>query len=205
MDTTPKYPLAFDLAGDPITLPPEAVSWRVRRGGGRRGRPRPVFDQETGRQLEVALTATIEDLIDAGCRPDRYRLEAVDGEGRLIPDVVAIIELPGARNDDDDGGEAKLVRNAVSPGPDGSQQLIAQLVATICGVTTAMVTHGMRPVHAEQPHVIVEQAATSGADSGAPPWLEFLNPEKLTPLVAMIAGTVGQAFKSAGIPVGSAP
>src|SRR5438094_4116345 len=79
----PKIPLAFDANGNPLEVPAGAVAWRVRRGGGRRGRPRTVFDGETGRQLEVALSSTIEDLIDHGCPPGRYRLEAVDASGRV--------------------------------------------------------------------------------------------------------------------------
>jgi hypothetical protein len=200
MEANVKYPLAFDMDGNPITMPPEATSWRVRRGGGRRGRPRPVFDQETGRQLEVPLEATIEDLIDAGCKPDRYRLEAVDADGRLIPDVVAIIELPGAHEEED--AETKLVKAAAPMALDGNQQLIANLVATICGVTTAMITQGMRPVQGE-PHMVVEQSSKpEGGDATPPAWMQFLDPEKLAPFIAMIAGTVGQAFKGAGLPGG---
>src|ERR1700694_5391959 len=92
--TKVQYPLAFDADGNPLTVPPEAKAWRVRRGGGRRGRPRSVFDPETGLQLDMPLGCTIEDLIDRGCVPDRYRLEAVDEEGRIIAGVVAICEVP---------------------------------------------------------------------------------------------------------------
>lgn len=88
-----RYPLAFDANGNPIELPPEAVKWRVRRGGGRRGRPRHVFDAETGRQLELPLTATIDTLIDAGCTADRYLLYPVDGEGHLIGGIIAVTEI----------------------------------------------------------------------------------------------------------------
>jgi hypothetical protein len=198
---TVKYPLAFDMDGNPITMPPEAAAWRVRRGGGRRGRPRPVFDQESGRQLEIPLTATIEDLIDEGCKPDRYRLEAVDAEGRLIPDVVAIIELPGARNGEPDE-EPQTATPSAPAQMDGNQQLIAQLVATICGVTTAMITHGMRPVPAPEMPVVIEQPKPE-ADPNASMWMQLLDPQKLAPLIAMIGSTFGQALKSAGMPIGA--
>ena len=90
---TTRYPLANDADGNPIKVPPEAVAWRVRRGGGTRGRPRVVFDSATGRQLEVPLTVTVEELVERGCPPGPYRLEAVDGEGRIISGVVGVTEL----------------------------------------------------------------------------------------------------------------
>src|SRR4051812_7618563 len=90
-----RYPLANDVHGNPIELPPEAAAWRVRAGGGRKGRPRMVFDGDTGKQLEVPLGATLDDLEAMGCGPDRYRLEAIDGNGRLLPGVVAFTELGG--------------------------------------------------------------------------------------------------------------
>jgi hypothetical protein len=52
-----RYPLAFDSSGNPLTLPDEARMWRVRRGGGRRGRPRNVFDPQDGPPLEISLGA----------------------------------------------------------------------------------------------------------------------------------------------------
>jgi hypothetical protein len=89
-----KYVLANDADGNPLDVPEMAVAWRVRRGGGRRGRPQIVFDSETGTQLEVPLEVTIQDLIDHGCPPGRYRLEAVDSDGKLIAGVVAVTEVP---------------------------------------------------------------------------------------------------------------
>jgi hypothetical protein len=100
MSVERKHPLAFDVEGNPLSLPPEAVAWRVRRGGGRRGRPRMVFDSETGRQLEIPVVAALDDLIDRGCPPDRYRLEAVDAEGRSIPGMVAIVEIADDREEE---------------------------------------------------------------------------------------------------------
>src|SRR5687767_10910174 len=96
------YPLANGANGEPLDVPENAVAWRVRRGGGRRGRPRIVFDNETGRQLEVSIHATIEDLVDCGCPAGRYRLEAVDKDGRLIPGIVAVTEIPADAGDDDE-------------------------------------------------------------------------------------------------------
>ncbi len=88
-----RYPLAYDANGNPIVLPTSAVAWRVRRGGGRRGRPRNVFDPLTGRQLEIALGASIEDLAETHIAPDRYLLYPIDREGCILPGLVAVTEL----------------------------------------------------------------------------------------------------------------
>src|SRR5437899_2297037 len=96
-----RYPLAYDANGNPIDVPPEAVAWRVRRGGGRRGRPRHVFDPETGRQLEVPLASTLDSLIDAGCPADRYLLYPVDAVGRVLLGTVAVTEVPEGADGDD--------------------------------------------------------------------------------------------------------
>ena len=97
------YPLAHDAEGNPLTIPAEAVAWRVRRGGGRRGRPRLVFDPETGLQLDIPLTATIDELIDRGCGADGYRPEAIGPEGRVLPGDTAVVEVP--RSDEEQEAE----------------------------------------------------------------------------------------------------
>src|SRR6516165_8378506 len=88
-----KYELANDLNGNPLDVPEGAVAWRVRRVSGKPGRPQNVYDPETGRQLEVPLDSTVDDLRDCGCVPGRYRLEAVDGEGKGIAGIIAYTEI----------------------------------------------------------------------------------------------------------------
>ena len=88
-----RYPLANDQHGDPLDVPDEAVAWRVRRANSRPGRPQNVYDPETGKQLEISLDATIDDLRDQGCGPGRYRLDAVDTDGKTIAGVVAFTEI----------------------------------------------------------------------------------------------------------------
>src|SRR5258706_3450741 len=106
-----RYPLANDANGNPIDVPPNAVAWRVRRGGGRRGRPRNVFDSETGRQLEIALGAGLDDLIACNVPPDRYLLYPIDAQGQIIPGMVAVTEVSATDDDDEDddtdGGEKR--------------------------------------------------------------------------------------------------
>src|SRR5205823_10589210 len=116
-----RYPLAFDSNGNPVAVPEQAVAWRVRRGGGRRGRPRNVFDPETGRQLEVPLGATLDDLIDAGCPADRYLLYPVDGEGKIVSGIIAVTEIPEGAGDEP---------AAVESQPDLTRELLATLRAS---------------------------------------------------------------------------
>jgi hypothetical protein len=87
------YPLAFDAEGEPLDVPPEAARWRVRKLAARAGRPRNIFDPDTGRQLELPITATIHDLAERVDEPGRYRLEAVDRAGRHLVGCVAITEV----------------------------------------------------------------------------------------------------------------
>src|SRR5690348_9471096 len=117
-----RYPLAYDLSGNPIEVPEQAVAWRVRRGGGRRGRPRNVFDAETGRQLEIPLGASIDDLVEAGCPADRYLLYPIDIEGRILPGVVAVTEIQEGQGEEDE--PAPVARG-------DSSELVVQLLATI--------------------------------------------------------------------------
>lgn len=88
-----RYPLANDGHGNPIEVPDATKAWRVRRANGRPGRPQNVYDPETGKQLEIPLQSTVDDLRDYGCGPGRYRLEGVDEQGSIIASVVAFTEL----------------------------------------------------------------------------------------------------------------
>jgi hypothetical protein len=134
-----RYPLAFDSNGNPLKLPDEARMWRVRRGGGRRGRPRNVFDAETGRQLEIPLGAGLDELIEAGCPPDRYLLYPINGEGQIIAGIVAVTEIAdGALDDDHDPGPTvsqadPLVRELLSSLKASNETLCRALEATTSG------------------------------------------------------------------------
>src|SRR5262249_53898325 len=152
-----RFPLAYDLNGNPLDLPEGAVAWRVRRGGGRKGRPRNVFDAETGRQLEVPLGASFEDLIQAGCPADRYLLYPVDGEGKIVPGIVAVTEVPEGANDDE-------VTAAGEPG-----DLMAHLLSTVRTQSDTLsgaleaATSGYGPVRPASPTpLVIEQPPDGG-------------------------------------------
>lgn len=92
MTNEKEYPLAKDINGDPVTIPTEAVAWRVRRRSGKQGRPQSVFDPETGTPLEIELDSGIDELRPYGS--GGYRLDAIDGSGKLIAGVTAYVEVP---------------------------------------------------------------------------------------------------------------
>lgn len=88
-----RYPLAIDSEGNAFDVSAAAVAWRVRKLAAKAGRPKLIFDTETGRPLEVALAATANDLAECLTESGRYRLEAVDAQGRTLPGCVATTEL----------------------------------------------------------------------------------------------------------------
>jgi hypothetical protein len=194
-----RFPLAYDANGNPLDVPEQAVAWRVRRGGGRRGRPRHVFDAETGRQLEIPLGASLDELIDAGCSADRYLLYPVDAEGRVIPGVVAVTEVPEGASDDADATRAG---NATTGELSAIVSLIQQQHATIRHQSEMLAraleatTSGygrVRPV--EPPPVVIEPPAAPPDGAGS------FKPEQIAE-IANIAKAVIEMFKGSG---GQAP
>jgi hypothetical protein len=86
-------PLARDQAGESFELPDEAAFWRVRRMT--TGRPKTVLGPD-GEPLYIPIQASERTLEDNGCEPDKYRLEACDGEREPIDGVpIAVVELHG--------------------------------------------------------------------------------------------------------------
>ncbi len=151
--TRREIPLAYDANGEPLNVPESAIGWRVRRGGGRRGRPRIVFNHD-GRQLEIGIESTIHDLADHDCAPGRYKLEAVTADGRLIPGCVAVTEIPV--DDDDDGPDGQggsPAPMALSVWDEAYKELhdrrraMNEQTATFCRAFEAM-AHAFGPVRA---------------------------------------------------------
>lgn len=125
-----QHPLANDANGEPLMVPPEAIGWRIRKLSRKAGRPRVIFDAETGRPLELPLDVTIDDLVDQVGESGRYRLEAIDAQGRSIPGCVAVTEL---WLDDDEPQQAPAA-NAQSD----LRDLVAQLVESNAQVMKAL-------------------------------------------------------------------
>jgi len=123
MSADRRYPLANDLHGDPLDMPETAAAWRVRRSGTKKARPQIIFGTE-GKQLEVPLGVTIDELRAFGCPPGRYRLEAVDGAGKSIPDLVAYTAIGGGEAGDEDGDDEESDRPRELPRNAGALSLV---------------------------------------------------------------------------------
>ena len=187
-----KHPLAFDCEGNPIDLPAEAVAWRVRRGGGRRGRPKLLFDRETGRQLEIPLEATLDDLVDCGFEPDRYRLEAVDISGHLLPGLVAVVEVP-----DPEDSVIEQQKSTEATALENMSRLVGQLVEANCRAMAAMAS-AFGPVEparapAAPPMVIAERSRPD----------DSVRPEQMMQSILGVAKIFADTLKS--VPVTPAP
>jgi hypothetical protein len=167
------FPLAYDVNGNPLELPPQAVAWRVRRGGGRRGRPRHVFDRESGRQLEIPLAGSLDNLLDAGCPPDRYLLYPIDGAGRVIEGILAVTEVPEGAIEDDGGGakQPATIEQSVMLATIREQGMTIRHQADCLTRSLEATTAGygrVRPMEAPPP-VIVEQAPAEAPGGGFKP------------------------------------
>jgi hypothetical protein len=83
--------LAYDLNGEPITLPASAQWWRVRRfrNPGMRGAPEVVTDRD-GAPLVLPIDTAFTDFREeVDGTPGRYRLDPLDERRKVVPDVPA--------------------------------------------------------------------------------------------------------------------
>lgn len=78
--------LAFNANGEPFAVPETATGWRVRRLRGGRGAPELVYGRE-GRPLTLGIEAGIDELRDAVDVSGRYRLDAIDDDGKGFADL----------------------------------------------------------------------------------------------------------------------
>ena len=78
--------LAFNANGEPFAVPETATGWRVRRLRGGRGAPELVYGRD-GRPLTLGIEAGMDELRDAVEVSGRYRLDAIDDEGKVVEHV----------------------------------------------------------------------------------------------------------------------
>ncbi len=160
----PKCPLAHDADGNPLDVPRQAVGWRVRRLAAKAGRPKVVFDLERGRPLELPLTVDFAELAEHLTESGRYRLEAIDTNGRAIPGCVAVTELQIEEEDDE--------RPASMSGADVVPYLVSlveKVVDSNARVMEAMASaFGQVRPQRQEPMIAVEPRAASGGHGNGP-------------------------------------
>jgi hypothetical protein len=95
-----KYPLAFNLDGEPVRIPSNAWAWRVRRveNGSlahRRGGACKIVKAADGSPLYVSFESTLADLSADVAHGGLYRLDAVNRSLRVLREVEPIyVEVP---------------------------------------------------------------------------------------------------------------
>lgn len=152
-----RYPLAYDANGDPLIVPADAVAWRVRRGGGKRGRPRNVF-ASNGRQLEIPIAATIDELVNEGCGAGNYLLYPIDVQGRALPGAFAVTEIQ--EDGEEEPGDEKSTANAAN-----ELTALGHALATVRSQSEALAraleatTRGYGPIH--PPSLVTEPLTLS--------------------------------------------
>lgn len=195
-----KTPLGYDASGSPLDVPEAGAAWRVRRTLGRPGRPQTVYDSETGRQLELPITGSLDDLRACGCGPGRYRLEAVDAESKaLVPAVIAFVEVvptPEEENDDDDGAAAASFANELVSG-NRAMKTVERQADALCRAVEAM-ARAFGPVHPAAGPDFSELATLARAQAGdasSPAAAKILTPEAIQSF-GLIAQQLMQAWQS---------
>jgi hypothetical protein len=79
--------LAFNSNGESFDLPATVTGWRVRRLKPR-GAPELVYGKD-GRPLTITIEADIDELRNAVVTPGRYRLDAINDDGKSVENVPA--------------------------------------------------------------------------------------------------------------------
>jgi hypothetical protein len=78
--------LAFNKDGEPFAVPETVKEWRARRLRGGRGAPELLYAPD-GTPLTVDVEATMEELCEAVGTTGRVRLDPIDENGKIVPNV----------------------------------------------------------------------------------------------------------------------
>jgi hypothetical protein len=78
--------LAFNKDGEPFPVPETVSGWRVRRLRGGRGAPELVYAPD-GSPLTLDIEAGMDELRDAVDTSGRHRLDPIDADGKVVPNV----------------------------------------------------------------------------------------------------------------------
>jgi hypothetical protein len=119
-----------------------------------------VFDPETGTPLEIELDSEIDELRPYGS--GRYRLDAIDGNGKLIPGVTAYVEVPtedSAKQKETESPETAATLRELT-------QLLRESMQTNCRALEAMATAfgPVRPAAAQPQQPVYVMSPTQASD-----------------------------------------
>jgi hypothetical protein len=78
--------LAFNANGERFAVPDEVTGWRVRRLRGGRGAPELVYARDGG-PLVLGIEEGLDELREAVAVSGRHRLDAIDADGKIVPNV----------------------------------------------------------------------------------------------------------------------
>jgi hypothetical protein len=216
------FPLAWGRDGGPLDVPQNAAGWRVRRlASSSRGGALEVVSSG-GQPLICTLETTAAQLYElVKLVPGRYRLDAVDEDGRLVGVPPAYTTLSGSDDNEDEAPSTAATEYAsLSRSLDAVERLAstnAETMKTMTAQLTAMITATARLVEAaDAAGVTRRQAETTAlavqskrspvvddeddeneAKPAAPtpsPWVPIRTPvvEQLAPQIpALIQGVVG--------------
>lgn len=102
--------LARDAQAVPFAVPAVADAWKVSRSTG--GRPSGMDDPEVGGPLFIPISATVDDLIQKGCSPGIYFLEAVDKKRKPLHVRRAVVVI---QEDDTNTADEESAKEAAAP------------------------------------------------------------------------------------------
>ncbi len=148
-DNSPRHPLAFDRAGEPIEVSEAADAFRVVHF--RRGEVTAVQDRDGGGALYVPLSATAAELA-ARSGPGAFKLVQVAVDRQAIKDAAAgYVEIAASKSEEGDDAETAptesplgLVLDALAKSHDVNR-------ASLERVSTALTDMG---------HIVAESLAT---------------------------------------------
>lgn len=181
-EINPNYPLARDADGNPINVPAEATAWRVRKLAAKAGRPKLLYDNDTGLPLEIPLTATVRHLADEVGEGGRFRLEAIDAAGRAIPNCIAVTAF------------ALEEEEAPIQPQNMSEQLIAQLVASNTTMVQSLASC-FAPIHVSAPQI------ETGSSPQLAPAVNLSGLGALSQVLGPLLAQIGVKLSAGGVPI----
>jgi len=152
------FDLAITATGDTFTPNPDATDWRLKELKPR-GAPGAKYFPD-GRVMTLPIHATLEELREVVGQPGRYRLDQVDGDGKLIEGAQSAYIVLGQLGKSERAAEAvsarpstctedvlrevvrvnaELARQLARPAPSAADELLRDVVKMNTGLANAVI------------------------------------------------------------------